>query len=257
MNGRGFKVGFLGLGLAIIGGWSGPALACHPLITDDTGTQGVGVNQIEVGYDYDRSTLDGVTDGGHSLPITYTRGVTEELDLFLGVARLSSPVRGWGNAGLGAKWRFYDNEASGLSLGLEPKIQLPVSGDDEAKGLGNGKTSYSLAFLATQNTSFGLVLVNLAAGQDNFADDTMPDRKTTYRLSVAPLWQVSDVWRLALDMGVMTNPDRSQKYRMGYMELGAIYSPNQNLDLSLGVIRGVMDGPVQNTTVTSEVTWRF
>jgi hypothetical protein len=236
---------------------SAPALAYHPLVGDDTGTQGAGGNQIEIGYDYDRSSLDGVTDSGHSFPITYTRGVTDALDLYVSAVRLSSPTSGWGNVGLGAKWRFYENEATGLSLGFEPKVQLPVSSEDEASGLGNGRTCYSLAFLATQNTGFGQVIVNLAAGRDNFADSTITDRKTTYRLSVAPVWQVSELWRLTLDLGLKTNPDRGQKYRMGYVEVGTIYSPNKNLDLSLGVLRDVLDGPVQSTTVTSEATWRF
>ena len=233
---------------------SGPALAYHPLVGDDTGTQGAGGNQIEIGYDYDHSTLDGA---GRSYSITYSRGITDALDVFASAVWLASPVGGWGNAGLGAKWRFYDDETSGLSLAIEPKVQLPVSAEDEARGLGNGKSGYSLAFLATQNTSFGQVIVNLAAGRDRFADKLIVDRKTHYRLSVAPVWQVSKPIRLALDMGLKTNPDSSRKYRMGYLELGMIYTPDQTLDLSLGILRAVLDGPVSNTTVTSEATWRF
>ncbi len=235
-------------------GLSGPALAYHPLVGDDTGTQGTGGNQIEVGYDYDHSTFGAA---GRSFPITYSRGMTDALDVFAGAVRLASPVGGWGNVGLGAKWRFYENETSGLSLGIEPKVQLPVSAADEARGLGNGKTCYSLAFLATQNTPFGQVIINLVAGRDDFADRAITDRKTHYRLSVAPVWQVSERWRVALDMGLKTNPDSSRRYRMGYLELGAIYSPSQTLDLSLGVLREALDGPAQNTLVTAEATWRF
>jgi hypothetical protein len=244
-------------GLAGLVCLSDQALAYHPLVGDDTGTQGAGGNQIEIGYDYDRSSLGGVADEGHGFPITYTRGIVDTLDLYISTTRVSAPVSGWGNVGLGAKWRFYDNEASGLSLGLEPKVLLPVSAEDEARGLGNGRTCYSLAFLVTQNTAFGQVIVNLAAGRDNFADSTIMDRKSTYRFSLAPVWQVAEAWRLTLDMGLKTNPDSTQKARMGYVEVGTIYSPNKNLDLSVGILRDVLDGPARNTTVTSEVTWRF
>jgi hypothetical protein len=245
------------IGLAGLGSLSDQALAYHPLVGDDTGTQGAGGNQIEIGYDYDHGSLDGVANEGHSFPITYTRGVTDLLDLYISTTRRSAPASGWGNVGLGAKWRFYDNEASGLSLGLEPKVQLPVSAEDEARGLGNGRTCYSLVFLVTQNTSFGQVIINLAAGRDNFADSTIMDRKTTYRFSLAPVWQVAETWRLTLDMGLKTNPDSTRKARMGYVEVGTIYSSDKDLDLSVGLLRDVLDGPVRNTTVTSEVTWRF
>jgi hypothetical protein len=244
--------------LALLAGWSGHAMAYHPLVTDDTGTQGAGGNQIELGYDYNRSTLNDATATSHGFPVTYTRGITDGLDVFVGNTWSSSPTSGLSNFGVGAKWRFYENASSGLSLGVEPKVNLPVSPDAEQRGLGSSKTCYSTAFLVTQETSFGQLLANVSAGREDsglLAD--ADNRKNYYQLSVAPVWQATDKLKLALDLGVMTNSDSSQKYRMGFVEVGAIYSPNQSLDLSLGVIRDVMDGPVQNTTVTSEVTWRF
>lgn len=247
-----FKAGAIGL-ICV----SAPAFAYHPLVTDDTGTQGFGRNQIEIGYDHGRSVQDGIVSNSHSFPLTYTRGVTDALDLYVGTTRLTSPTAGWSNVGLGAKWRFYENEFRGLSLGLEPKVQLPVSAADEARGLGNGKTSYSLAFLVTQNTSFGQLLGNVAVGRDNFADPATVRRQTTYRVSAASVWDVKETWRVAVDVGIKTNTDVTQRYQMGYVELGAIYSPNKNLDLSAGLIREVKDGPTENTTLTTEVTWRF
>jgi|GEM_PF-2425685 len=37
---------------------------------------------------------------------------------------------------------------------------------------------------------------------------------------------------------------------MGYVELGAIYSPGKDLDFALGVIRNTSDGDVRTTQVT-------
>jgi hypothetical protein len=233
-----------------------PADAYHPMVTDDTGTQGLGGNQLELGYDYDRGAI-GWTGGGHSFPITYTRGVSDTLDIFLGRARMSGGTGGWGNVGLGAKWRFYSNDATGLSLGVEPEVQLPVSAVDEAKGLGNGRLSCTLTFLAAQNTTFGQIFANVMVDRDNFADASIADRRTKYRLSVAPVLDVSPYWRVALDVGLKTNPDRSRRYRMGYVDVGTVYSPSAAMDLSVGVIRDIVQGPLWHTKVTSEVTWHF
>ena len=86
----------------------------------------------------------------------------------------------------------------------------------------------------------------------NFADTALDnaERRTLYRLSVAPVWDVTEEWKLALDAGVMTNPDRAAKARMGFVEIGAIYSPSKDLDLALGVIRNVMDGSANTLQAT-------
>jgi hypothetical protein len=233
------------------------ALAYHPLITDDTGTQGLGGNQLELGYDYARSTTAGIVDIGREVPFTYTRGLTDRLDAFVGVSRITSPDAGWSNVGIGAKWRFYEDEASKTSLAIKPEIVLPVSASDEADGFGNGKTSYGLSLILTREVAFGELHMNLAAERNNYADSTITDRRSRYRASVAPVWAVAEGWKLALDLGIQTNPDPAEKARMGYAELGVVYSPSKDLDLSLGIIRDVMDGEVQTTSATLGLTWRF
>ena len=44
---------------------------------------------------------------------------------------------------------------------------------------------------------------------------------------------------------------------MGYVEVGAIYSPSKNLDLAAGVVRNIMDGAASTTLVTVGITARF
>lgn len=233
------------------------ALAYHPLVSDDTGTQGLGGNQLELGYDYARGKTAGVVDIGREVPFTYTRGLADNLDVFAGVSRITSPSAGWSNVGLGAKWRFYENEAAKLSLAIKPEIILPISAADEAAGFGNGKTSYALTMILTKETSFGELHFNLAAERDNFDDDTITDRKNRYRASFAPVWAVAEQWKLALDLGLQTNPDSAEKSRMGYVELGVVYSPTEDFDLSLGITRDMMDGAVSTTSASFGLTWRF
>lgn len=245
-------------GLCLALSATGTAWAYHPLVTDDTGTQGMGGNQMELGYDFARSKANGVTDNERAVPFTYTRGLGDHLDVFAGIARQTSPAHGWGNVSLGAKWRFYENEASAFSLALKPEILLPVSAAREARGLGNGKTSYGLSLIMSRETGFGEVHVNLTAERVNYADRVaFPDRRNLYRLSVAPVWALAEGWKLALDLGLQTNPDPAEESRMGYAALGVVYSPADNLNLSLGVTRDLHDGPVATTSTTLGLTWRF
>lgn len=229
------------------------AHAFHPLITDDTGTQGAGGNQFELAYDHVRS--DGET--ARALGLTYTRGVADSVDAFVGAAYQTSSPSGWGNVGVGVKWRFYENEANKLSLALKPEILLPVSRADEADGLGNGEVSYGVTFIASQETSFGELHFNAELARSNFADDAIDDRKGFWRVSVAPVWAVAEGWKLALDLGLQANGDRSEDATMGFVELGVVYTPNDTMDLSFGVIRDLMDGAAETTTATAQVTLHF
>lgn len=111
------------------------AAAFQPLVTDDTGTQGAGGNQLEAAYNRSTDRLGGAKTVTHEIPLVYTRGITDALDIYAGSTRLSivppapgATERGWGNPVLGAKWRFYDDESSKLSFAFRPEIRFPVSG---------------------------------------------------------------------------------------------------------------------------------
>jgi hypothetical protein len=243
----------------------GAAWPFQPLVTDDTGTQGTGGNQIEIAYNHAVDKAPGTREVTRELPLVYTRGITDALDLYVGVGYLRiSPQdadreRGLGNAAFGAKWRFYEDEASKLSFALKPEVLMPVSSEREARGLGTAKVSYGATWIATQETSFGAVHANLAVERVRYEDDALnsAERRTLWRLSVAPVWDVTDGWKLALDAGVMTNPDRAERATMGYIEIGAIYSPSKQLDLAAGIVRNLRDGDVRTTLGTIGLTWRF
>lgn len=237
--------------------WPMTAHAYHPFATDDTGTQGAGGHQFEVGYDWARSELAGVSEVARALPVTYTYGLADNLDLFVGVARATDPVDGWSNVGIGGKWRFFEDASSKLSLALKPEILLPVSEDDEADGLGNGETSCGLSLILTRETGFGEIHLNIGVNRGNFADAGNTDRKTTYRMSIAPVWAVADGWKLGAELGLQTNPDRSQDAAMGYLGLGMVHAPSDALDVSVGLSRDFDDGPGTSTAATLGLTVRF
>ena len=63
--------------------------AAHPLITDDTGTQGKGKFQLEVNgeYNYDKETEEGATtkETGGQTATTLSYGIVDSADLVLGI----------------------------------------------------------------------------------------------------------------------------------------------------------------------------
>ena len=113
------------------------AFAAHPLVSDDTGTQGDGNWQFESNGEVTAKQPD---TGRQTLwNSTLTRGVGEALDLYVNVPytnlqhRSDSAGSGMGDVEAGAKWRLFDDGA--LSIGIKPYLTLP-SGNDQ-RGLGS------------------------------------------------------------------------------------------------------------------------
>lgn len=245
-------------------GLSGSASALQPLITDDTGTQGAGGNQLEVSYSRDRTRVDSDTERVHTVPVVYTYGLTDSVDIYASLAwsrvRVTGDdASGLGNTVLGAKWRFFENETSGTSLAIKPELAIPVSSSRERDGLGTGKTSGSLTLILSQDLPFGSIHFNAGVGRDRFRDSDENPRTDYKRFSLAPVWDVSEHWKLALDVGTESARADGHAVRTKFAEIGAIYSPDKDVDLALGFIRATDDESPKSTThtLTGGVTWRF
>lgn len=252
--------------LLTLAGVSLSAFAFQPLITDDTGTQGAGGNQLEFSFNEDRATAAGDTVRVQELHVVYTRGLTESIDVFagMGYTRIRSSVPGFdgsgnGNPAIGAKWRFYEDEEHGTSFAVKPEIIFPVSARREDSGLGTGKLSGNLTLILTQLVPFGAVHANLGVARDRFRDTLNSSDSTTFRASMAPVWDVNEQWKLALDLGTESTCDVGSTLRSNFVELGAIYSPDKDLDFALGIVRrSDNDSPHTSThSVTAGMTWRF
>ena len=239
---------------AAFAAFSTSSSALQPLITDDTGTQGEGGNQLEVSYGRDRIRAGGETTRVHSVPVVYTYGLTETVDVYA-----ASPTSGFSNTVVGAKWRFFENEDSGTSLAIKPEIAVPVSKQREEDGLGTGKISGALTFILSQDLPFGSLHFNAGVGRDRFRDSDENPRTDYKRFSLAPVWDVSEQWKLALDVGTESARADGHTVRAKFAEVGAIYSPNKDVDLALGFIRTTDNESPKSTThtLTGGVTWRF
>ena len=81
------------------------AYGAHPLVTDDTGTQNTGNQQVEFNLDRVRQTSARSTVGA----LTYTYGSRPDTDLFINLPATFQAPAGINDASLGAKWRFFEN----------------------------------------------------------------------------------------------------------------------------------------------------
>jgi len=137
-----------------------PSWAAHPLITDDSGTQGKGKFQLELTgqYDWNDDDVDGVSAkyNGTEATATLSYGILDAVDLVLSLPYLwekkkNDDVTVYDESGIGdmvleAKWRLF--EQNGFSLGLKPGISVPTG--DEDKGLGTGKLAGQIFLIVSQ-----------------------------------------------------------------------------------------------------------
>lgn len=197
----------------------------------------------------------------------FTRGFADTLDVFVQANRTSihstgagTNDSGSGNPSFGAKWRFYEGEENGFSLALKPEISLPVSAAKERAGLGTGRSSHSATFIATQEVPFGAVHANLFFGHDHYRDiEANPDARS-WRASIAPVWDAAEKWKLGFDTGIEFVSTGGATTRTNFVEIGAIYSPDKDLDLALGVVRSADangDARAATNSLTLGLTWRF
>jgi len=243
-----------------------PAAALQPLLTDDTGTQGQGGNQLEFSLNQTRTRTNGVTDRTDAAPVIYTRGVTETLDLYAGIAWLrvrpgsgADDADGFSNPGVGAKWRFLDANDAGTSAAVKFEALIPVSGGAQAKGLGSGREGGMLTAIVSQELPFGAIHFNAGIGRVRYADAANNPDETPVRVTMAPVWRVSEQWQLVLDLGMESVQSGGTRVRSGFAELGAIWSPSEAVDLALGLIQWQdnLSPRTRTTLATAGLTWRF
>jgi hypothetical protein len=222
------------------------AWAAHPLITDDSGTQGAGKYQLEITgqHDFDTETIAGVQDktSAKELEAVLSYGIADTVDLVAdmpyqwsrtkenGVTTFSG--RGIGDVELEAKWRFY--EKSALSFALKPGISLPAG--DEKKGFGQGKSGYSLFFIASQEAKPWAFHANIGYMRNG---NELGEGKNIWHLSAAGTYAMTEHLTAVADIGLERNPDTANHQEPAFLLGGIIYSVNESFDIDLGVKHGM------------------
>lgn len=238
-------------------GFALPAGAAHPLITEDTGTQGQGNFQFELMFDRTRDRSPGVKLRELLSTAVLSYGVLENADLQFGLPYIRQHIRdaagrhaGGGplDASVDLKWRFFEQDD--FSLGFKPGVTLP-SGDED-RGLGTGRVAWG-----------GLLILSYEPGSWAFHThagwrrnrNVVGERTSLRHLSGALTWQATEGLKLVADVGADSNPDQTVRGALRYRILGLIYSPTPSLDIDAGLKRGY--GGASDRTVQFGLTLRW
>ena len=240
----------------------GSGNAMHPLLTDDTGTQGKGKYQLEAtatwNTDRDDAGGQGVREIGEIAGVVLTGGASDTLDLMVEVPYVWNETKEAGqtvrNDGLfdtvvAAKWRFF--EANMFTLAVKPGITLPTG--DETRGLGMGKPGYFAAFIATTEKEPWAFDLNLAYFD---VQNDLDERANIWFGSLAVRYQVNGSWKIAGEAGVTRNSDKADSSHPVFAQVGCVYSLTEALDLSAGLFRGVTDTEI-DAALRFAATMRF
>ncbi len=242
--------------------------AAHPLITDDTGTQGKGNFQIELNSEFttDKETADDITtkETGGEVASILSYGLTDDIDVVLGVpyvwakteidGDVDSNEDGISDISIELKWRLH--EKAGLGFALKPAVILPTG--DEEKGLGNGKASYGLMFITTKEIEPWAFHLNLGYMHNEYKleEDRDANRKGIWHASLATQAEVLKDLTAVVNIGVETNPDKKSNTHPAFLIGGIIYSITENLDIDAGVKAG-LNKPETDLTFLAGMAVRF
>jgi len=237
---------------------SSHAMAAHPLITDDTGTQGKGNFQLEVNGEYAHDDDKGITTNTSQPTATLSYGLIDTIDVILGVPYLfvrtkdengTSNEEGISDLSLEMKWRFY--EKNGLSFALKPGITLP-SGDYE-KGLGSGRVTYHVFLITTREAKPWAFHLNVGYIRN---ENKVDEQKDIWHASLAATVEVIKDLKLVGNVGVEKNPERYDNNHPAFIIGGVIYSLLESFDIDFGV-KGGLARPEADYSLLTGITWRF
>jgi len=247
------------LALLLSAQWPLTAHAGHPLVTEDTGTQGAGHYQLELTHDLSTDEHAGTKTRTRSINIVFSAGLTDDLDLIItlpherlteetGVTKTT--ISGYADMEIAAKWRFY--EEGTLSFALRPGLELPSGNEDE--GLSAGHVSPSL--FAVSSYENGPWVFHLHVGYAPNLDHGLDEHSHIYHASVAAEYSVSEWLRVVSDLSVERNADRSGHPNVSSMVVGLVVSLTPDLDFDLGYRTGLTDPAADHNWLTG-LAFRF
>ncbi len=231
--------------------FSVPMYAAHPLITDDTGTQGSGRFQLELNSEFidDEEGDSEVTGGEVAAVISY--GVADNVDLVVGLPWIWYEVKesgatvadedGTGDLSLEVKWRFFEYEDRGLSIALKPGVTFPTG--DDRKGLGNGKVSGGSSLIVSKEGVLGKLHLNLGYTRNEYGidEDDFLLRNDIWHASFAGEINLTADITAVGNIGLETNPERGAEEDPAFFIGGLIYSVTNDFDVDAGVKWGLND----------------
>ena len=246
---------------------STPSYAANPLVTDDTGTQGLLKFQVETnaefGWDWNARSGNATRSNNQSLNEVFTVGALDPLDLALTLpfswqhtsenGKNTSDQDGLNDISLALKWRFL--ETGPTSLAIKPSITFP-SGDHN-RGLGNARPAYGATLISTMEFKPITVSANIGYTYQYYTNsDKNTHRADLWNLSLAGTAEVMKGLQIATEVGTTSNIYKPGTDWPTFMTGGVIYSAIESLDLSLGIRVGLTP-PETDISLLPGVSFKF
>ena len=225
------------------------AQAMHPLITDDTGTQGPGGVLVESNVNYLKDNQFKST----AVPVAFTAGIGETMDAAFEIPYLwlyPSPATGDDENGFSDvlfkfKHRFYEREKKAgeheqfeLSLAYQVAFSQPMG--REEKGLGAGTARWGARLISTTewesveiNANIGYESSGKALRRGNFTFDH------AVALSIAAKYERAKPWEPVVELAVIRIKETDVYSRIANALVGMIYEPSEHFYVDAGVRVGL------------------
>jgi hypothetical protein len=225
------------------------AVAMHPLITDDTGTQGKGAVLVESNVNYMKDNEYRST----AVPLAFTAGINETMDAGVDIpylllrpsAATGQPQSGFSDVNFKFKHRFYEREKKDgehdqaeRSLAYQVAVSQPTGRED--LGLGQGTTRWSARLLGTTEWESTEVSANLgyessgkALRRGNFVFDD------AVSLSVTAKYVRPKPWEPVAELAVIRVKGTDRYDRIAMLLAGIIYEPSERFYVDAGVRVGL------------------
>ena len=207
----------------------GAALAAHPKLSEDTGTQGAGNFELESGFAWSHQADDRIFQFQPQL----SWGASAALDLIVQPAWIATQtggesVRGPGDTNLDVKWRFQEGEP--WTLAIRAGVTVPTAQDD--LGLQRGKLAPHSILIATGD--FRPYTLDANVGYAHLTADAS-HRADLFQFSFALTVESARHLFFVLDSALDSNPDKTQGRQLAAIGLlGVIYTIRPGLDIDAG-----------------------
>lgn len=265
------------------------AYGFEPLNTDDTGTIKQSSNQIEQ-YFYSINKLKQVLGPSQAsvspgeefigpgsskgFPIMYTHGISKTVEVAIGTHYYATPRGNYSPISsntISMKWRYFGEDSRNWSLAVKPLLQLPNSQSQQIIGLGQAAINFGSNLIASYYSEkdvdfhFNAQYVRSPYNTNYLsAGSAIPLRTNLYTLSAASVLAVTKQLKVALDIGIQTNPQSTSQSTVMYSMLATIISLTNEVDIGISILRSALNpniiltgsGP-NSTRLDFGITWRF
>jgi hypothetical protein len=212
------------------------AYAGHPMLSEDTGTQGRGNAELELGYAWTR--VDALSSAFLFQP-QLSFGTSTTFDMIVqpswtSVASKGVPQqRGVGDTNFDFKWRFYGSAP--WSVGTRSGLQVPTA----QKNLGLPHRKVSPHTLLVVTGDYTPLTVDFNLGYTRVPPD-FGVRADLLHFSAAASYELQQRLFFIFDSAVDSNPDSGSRTPPIVALIGLIYTVRPGFDLDIGY-RGALN----------------